>query len=124
LSGKTTLKLARPEPTEAQVLASVMACLPRLKAMGKIARYWRNNSGAYAVGEGRARRFVRFGEKGSPDVIGYLPDGRFMGLEVKKPSGCATPEQSEFIALATASGALCGVVRSVDDVMALFALEK
>lgn len=120
----TALKLKHTEPTEAQVLYAVMACLARLQAMGKVSKYWRNNSGAYAVGEGKARRFIKFGEKGSPDVIGYLPDGRFMGLEVKKPSGRVTPEQEEFIALAVNSGALCGVVRSVDDVLSLFGVKS
>lgn len=114
------LKLSRPEPTEAQVLRSVLACLARLQAMGKVARYWRNNSGAYAVGEGRARRYVKFGEKGSPDVIGYLPDGKFFGIEVKRPSGKPTQEQADFIAQAVATGALCGVCRSVGDVLLMF----
>ena len=29
-------------------------------------------------------------EEGWPDYIGYLPDGRFIGIEIKDPSGTTT----------------------------------
>ena len=30
---------------------------------------------------------IRLGDSGWPDYIGYLPDGRFFGLEIKDPDG-------------------------------------
>ena len=53
-------------------------CLDYLK-MKNIFCY-RNNSGATKVGS----RFIRFGYKGSSDIIGILPDGRFLAVECKR----------------------------------------
>lgn len=116
-------RLKSPEPTEAMVLSDVLSCLKQLQALGKITRFWRNNTGAYEIGVGRARRYVKFGEKGSPDILGFLPDGKFFGLEVKKPSGKLTPEQADFIELAVSTGAMCGVCRSIDDVLSMFGVK-
>ena len=30
---------------------------------------------------------IKLSEEGWPDYIGYLPDGRFIGIEIKDPSG-------------------------------------
>ena len=30
---------------------------------------------------------IKLAEEGWPDYIGYLPDGRFIGIEIKDPSG-------------------------------------
>ena len=37
---------------------------------------------------------IKLGDAGWPDYIGYLPDGRFFGLEIKDPSG-RTAKQRE-----------------------------
>lgn len=55
------------------------ACLEILHIRGVPA--YRMNSGAYKAGE----RFIRFGAPGLPDIIGVLPDGRFLGVECKAP---------------------------------------
>lgn len=108
------LKLTRPEPTESAVLSMIMRAL---KVHPKVAHFWRQNTGAMAIGEGKARRFVRFGAKGQPDIQGYLTGtGRAMYIEVKKPSGKVAPEQQEFIDLANKHGAIAFVARSVSDV--------
>ena len=33
------------------------------------------------------------GEPGTPDYVGYLPNGRFFGLEIKDPNGKTAPER-------------------------------
>ena len=42
-------------------------------------------------------RFVRFGFKGCPDVLGQLRDGRLLGVEVKAQAGRLRPEQAVFL---------------------------
>ena len=49
---------------------------------------WRNNSGM--------RNKIRFGIKGSPDIIGITPKGRFIGVEVKSPTGKQSEDQKAF----------------------------
>jgi hypothetical protein len=51
--------------------ALVRACL-ELLALRRILA-WRNNSGAFLLGEGTGRRFVRAGLRGSADILGVLP---------------------------------------------------
>ena len=41
---------------------------------------WPNNTGGAMVKGGH---FMRFGTRGSPDIIGILPGGRFLGVEIK-----------------------------------------
>jgi hypothetical protein len=106
-------RLTCPEPSESAVLDAVLQALAVHPAVGG---FWRQNTGAFAIGEGRNRRFVRFGPKGSPDIHGYLKNGRALFVEVKRPSGRVSPEQQAFIERATANGAMAFVARSVDDV--------
>jgi hypothetical protein len=78
---------------------------------------WRNNTGATATASGG---FVRYGAVGSPDLLGILsPSGRLVGLEVKAPGGKATPAQLLWLTEARSHGALCGVVHSLDEAIAL-----
>lgn len=63
-------------------------------------------------------------DKGHPDLTAVLPvmvGGERLGLalyiEVKTPTGSLKPEQKEKLAALDASGALCLVARSLDDVM-------
>lgn len=60
--------------------AVLRACLALLEVRGIMA--WRNNTGALKV-DGR---LVRFGHAGSSDILGILPWGRFLAVEVKAPS--------------------------------------
>ena len=54
--------------------------------------------------------------KGVPDILGVLPDGRFLGIEVKRKGNKPTQEQLDFIHKANLKGALCFVAYSVEDV--------
>lgn len=55
---------------------------------------FRNNTGAIKIG----RRFIRFGYAGSSDIIGILPDGRFLAVECKREKGgVVSPVQKMFL---------------------------
>lgn len=77
---------------------------------------WRNNTGAAKVGEGGNSRFIRYGLKGSSDILGCLDDGRILAIEVKAPKGRVTQEQTDFLASIKKRGGVAFVARSVEDV--------
>ena len=78
---------------------------------------FRNNTGALTDKTGR---LVRYGLcKGSSDIIGVCPDGRFLAVEVKTAKNRLTPDQERFILAVKASGGRAGVARSVDDAMGI-----
>ena len=91
-------------------------------------RLWRNNSGALRDQRGQ---LVRYGLcQGSADLIGFrsitvTPEmvgqriAQFAAVEVKSPTGRTTPEQEAFLRLVAEAGGVAGVVRSVDDAVAL-----
>lgn len=76
---------------EASVLAG---CLRYLAARGIY--HWRNSTGAVRIAPGR---FMRFGKKGSSDILGILPGGRL------------SPEQKQFLVDVRELGAMALVVR-------------
>ena len=47
----------------------------------------RINTGAFAIGTGKARRFIRTANRGTLDFEGYDNRGRFVGIECKRPVG-------------------------------------
>jgi hypothetical protein len=53
-------------------------------------RFWRNQCG---LAKGLRGGIVRLGEPGTPDYVGYLPDGRFFGMEIKDPNGKTSKER-------------------------------
>jgi hypothetical protein len=56
------------------ILAMIAAEFPTV-------RVTRHQSGIVRAGRYR----VHLGEPGWPDIIGYMPDGRFLGIECKQP---------------------------------------
>lgn len=70
--------------TESEI---VTECLSYLKGTGVL--HWRNNNVPI---KGRAFR----GLLGVPDVIVVLNDGRFCGLEMKKPGAMLSEDQKKF----------------------------
>lgn len=77
---------------------------------------WRNNSGAYKP-EG-SKRFIRYGCKGSPDIIGMTPSGRFIGVECKYGKGKLTEPQERFGENIESSNGIFIVAYSIDDLEA------
>jgi hypothetical protein len=58
---------------------------------------------------------VRYGlAVGSSDLIGCL-NGRFIALEVKTPTGRASPQQRQWLDLVRRHGGFAAIVRSVED---------
>lgn len=53
---------------------------------------------------------------GVPDILGILPDGRFLGIEVKRKPRKPGQDQIDFINKATSKGAMCFVAYSLEDV--------
>lgn len=98
--------------------ALVKACLALLKLRGILA--WRNNSGAFVLGEGAGRRFFRAGLVGSSDIFGVLPPkGRFLAVEVKVGRNRPTAKQQLFAAAVRDSGGLALTVWSVAELAEL-----
>ena len=74
---------------------------------------WRNNTGALKDKDGR---LIRYGLcSGSSAIIGIMPDGRFLAIEVKKPGKKPTPEQLNFIEAIRRHGGIAGVVHSPEE---------
>jgi hypothetical protein len=106
----TPLRLTPPEPTEAQVLSAVRTALqwhPQVRHM------WRLNSGsAWLAGKGGRERPVKFHDiDGASDLIGILSGGRWIAVEVKRPStrNGATPQQLAFLDRIRAAGGIAFV---------------
>jgi hypothetical protein len=72
---------------------------------------WRNNSGLIIRG-----RVIRLSPEGSPDIIGVMPDGRFLGIEVKMPRKDLSDKQAEFLAKLRDNKAFAFVAHSISEV--------
>jgi len=70
---------------------------------------WNNPSGAVRIAPDR---WIHFGRKGSSDILGILPGGRFLAVEAKAQDGRLSPEQKEFLEKVRGLGGLALVVRS------------
>lgn len=93
--------------------AALVEVLKALKAHPAVAWCERMNSGAARMGS----RFVRFGFKGCPDVLGQLRDGRLLGVEVKSRTGRVRPEQTVFLERVRFAGGVAFVARDCRDVL-------
>lgn len=107
MEAPTRRKNDRPEA------AALVEVLKALRAHPAVSWCERQNTGAAKVGG----RFIRFGWPGCPDVIGQLRDGRFLGCEVKGPTGRLRPEQTLFLARINDSGGVGFMARDCLDVM-------
>jgi len=74
----------------------------------------RMNSGAVRLpGRGGRERFLRFGGRpGIPDIVGVGPDGRYIGVEVKRGRAPISPAQAAFHAEIRQRGGFVAVVHS------------
>ena len=85
----------------------------------------RINTGCFAVGEGRAKRFIRTAKKGTLDFEGYDNRGRHVGIECKRPvGGRLSDEQAERIDDINRKGGVAFVVRSGSEAMELLKINK
>lgn len=87
-------------------------CLDYLTTMGLYV--WRNNTGAY----NRNGRLIRYGKKGSSDILGIAKDGRFLAVEVKREKGgVLSDDQKEFLFNITKNGGVAIVVNSLESLV-------
>ncbi len=91
----------------------VNACIKWLWAQGCFV--WRNNTGALPDKTGRK---VHYGHKGSADIIGVNPYGKFIAVEAKSAKGRITPEQAIFRDRIEAKGGVYVLAKSIDDLEA------
>lgn len=115
-------RLKHPEPTEAQVQASVLALL---NAHPLVDTAYRMNSGATKFKDDKGReRYVKFHTlPGAPDIMGWLRDGRVLGVECKRPSWRGPSdererEQERTIEKIRSAGGVAFFARRPDDVIA------
>lgn len=78
---------------------------------------WRNNTGAFeGTNRSGQRRFHKYGLcVGSSDIIGILPDGRFLALEAKIDKNTPTQEQQAFIDLINDSNGVAFAYWSLEE---------
>jgi len=101
--------------SEARILNDIMRAVGALPHV----RIFRNS-----VGHARdpvSGQHMKFGlAVGASDLVGIVkPRGRFIALEVKSAAGRLRPEQDAFLRMVVAMGGVAGVVRSVDEALAL-----
>jgi hypothetical protein len=87
------------------------ACLRYLEK--RRIRAWNNPTGCTRIAPDR---WLRFGKKGSADILGCLPGGRFLAVECKAEHGRLSPEQREFLNDIAALGGLAVVAKSYRDI--------
>lgn len=85
----------------------------------------RINTGSFAIGEGRAKRFIRTAKKGTLDFEGYDNFGRHVGIGCKRPiGGRLSDEQAARIDDINRKGGVAFVVRSGAEAMELLIINK
>ena len=87
-------------------------CLKYLDAVGIFA--WRNNTQGIRGPNGRR---CTNPAKGSPDILGILPTGTLLGIEVKKPGGKLSEDQIQWLAKAKANNATVLVVDNFEELV-------
>lgn len=77
---------------------------------------WRNNNTPIYDQKRKVFRAMPIGSiKGVSDILGIMPDGRFLAIEVKKKGTYASKEQKEFLKNINDNGGLGFVARDLDD---------
>ena len=90
--------------TETEIQKEIMAYLTVRQIY-----HWRNNTGR--------RGTVSYGFIGSADILGLLPSGRFLAIEVKTETGTQSTDQQEFQLNINMNSGLYILARSVEDVI-------
>ena len=90
-------------------------CMQYLKLNGYV--FIRNNSGAVISAYKGKNRMIRYGDKGSPDLIILGRHGEFIAVECKSDTGKLSPEQEDYRKRVLNSGGIYIVARSVDDLI-------
>lgn len=97
-----------PELTETQIQKQILDYLATIRIFA-----WRNNTRSVRVGG----RLMHFGHRGSPDILGVLPGGTLLAIEVKKPGEEPSDPQKEFLSRLSAAGARVIIADCLEDVI-------
>jgi|SRR5262245_13620512 len=107
----------RPDPT-ARALARATPARPERAIQAAILALFRAH-GLLAWGFQRERagrrRASHIGFPGCPDVLGYLPGGRGLAVEIKRPGAPLRPAQAQALDVLGRHGVATGVLHSVDE---------
>jgi VRR-NUC domain len=76
---------------------------------------WRINSGAVKI----QNRYIRFSVLGIADIIGVLPDGRFLAVETKSAGNTLIPGQKGFLETITRNNGVAIVAYSINDIFGI-----
>ena len=80
----------------------------------------RINTGCFAVGSGKNRRYIKTAEAGTCDFEGYDKCGRFVAIECKRSiGGRLSPEQKKRIEDINSKGGVAFVAHSGNEALAL-----
>lgn len=110
--------MTKPIISEKEIQSSVLAYLQYRKIL-----CWRNNTGSFVrnyynqTEQKWKQTFFRAGHVGHSDIMGLLPDGRFLAVEVKTQTGKLSKEQKEFLDLVKANKGIAIVARSLEDII-------
>jgi hypothetical protein len=77
-------------------------------------RVWKNATGTAKSFSGNT---IKFGKKGSSDIIGITSDGKFLAIECKTGAAVQTKEQRTFEKMITFFGGRYILARTIDDVL-------
>lgn len=61
--------------------------------------------------------YIKFGYKGSSDILGILPNGKFLAVEVKAKNGKLSIDQEEFLKRINDNDGVGFVVYNLDDLI-------
>ena len=115
MRGKSLPPLARPKKRKQSTYKTSESSV-KAACMGWLAHHnifvWRNNTGAIKTEGGY---WLRFGLKGSADIIGMTRGGRFLAIETKSAIGELTDEQRDFRDAVMRNGGLFIISRGIDD---------
>ena len=127
---KLKAKVLIKKISENDIQRAIKDYLQILENQGKL-MFIRNNSGAMPVkGQNGKTRYIKFGKKGSPDILVWKPSAewddlayrgvnvvRAIALEIKSATGKASPAQKEWQAKFEKLGGEYYIVRSVEEVV-------
>ena len=80
---------------------------------------WKNNTmGVYDKNRGTYRKNMnKYAINGVADILGVLPDGKFLAIEVKTPKGKVSPAQQNFLDRVNKENGLAFVARGLEEVV-------
>lgn len=79
-------------------------------------RIWKNATGVARAFD-NPDRVISFGLPGSPDIIGIMKGGRWLGIEVKTSNAKQSKEQKKFQAMIEKFGGLYILARCVESTL-------